>query len=54
MVLISYGRMLRRLIAQLAEGNVHAQTMHKFVGSSYHAQTVDVAPTTAPYIYDWM
>ena len=52
-VLITYNRMLRRLIAQLTEGQIQAQTMHKFVSDRYLAQTNARAPNTAPYKYDW-
>ena len=52
-VLITYNRMLRRLIAQLTEEQVQAQTMHQFVGSHYYAQTNAFAPNAAPYIFDW-
>ena len=52
-VLVTYNRMLRRLIAQLTEEQVRAQTMHQFVGSHYYAQTNAIAPSTAPYVYDW-
>ena len=52
-VLITYNRMLRRLIAQLTEERVLAQTMHTFVGSHYYAQTKTSPPNSEPYIYDW-
>ena len=52
-VLITYNRMLRRLIAQLTEDQVEAQTMHQFVSTSYLAQANAGAPCTAPYVYDW-
>ena len=52
-VLITYNRMLRRLIAQLTEEQVQAQNMHQFVGSHDYAQTNAFAPNAAPYIHDW-
>ena len=52
-VLITYNRMLRRLIAQLTEDQVEAQTMHQFVSSRYLAQANAGAPSTEPYVYDW-
>ena len=52
-VLITYNRMLRRLIAQLTDEQVQAKTMHQYVSSSYHAHTNAVAPSTAPYVYNW-
>ena len=52
-VLVTYNRMLRHLIAQLTEEQVQAQTMHQFVGSHYYAQTNAFAPNAAPYIFDW-
>ena len=52
-VLITYSRMLRRLIAQLTEERVQAKTMHKFVSVCYRAQANSEAPNTEPYIFDW-
>ena len=56
-VLITYNRMLRRLIAQLTkkdeQGRVQAQTMHKFVFHYYRTQTNETAPSAASYVYDW-
>ena len=52
-VLITYNRMLRRLIAQLTEGQVRAQTMHKFVGERYYAQVNALAPETEPFRFNW-
>ena len=52
-VLITYNRMLRRLIAQLTEDQIETQTMHQFVSARYLAQTNAGAPCTAPYVYDW-
>ena len=51
--LITYNRMLRRLIAQLTEDRIQARTMHQFVGAHYLAQANVKAPCTAPYDYDW-
>ena len=47
--LITYNRMLRRLIAQLTEDQVEAQTMHQFVSTRYLAQANAGAPCTARY-----
>ena len=44
-VLITYNRMLRRLITQLTEGRVRAQTMHGFVSGCYQAQANERAPS---------
>ena len=52
-VLITYSRMLRRLIAQLTGDQVQAQTMHTFVGTRYVAQVNAAAPETARYVFDW-
>ena len=56
-VLITYNRMLRRLIAQLTkedeQGRVQAQTMHKFVFDCYRTQTNETAPSAARFVYDW-
>ena len=52
-VLITYNRMLRRLIAQLTEESVQARTMHQFVSTSYFAQVNTKAPCTEPYVHDW-
>ena len=58
-VLITYNRMLRRLIVQSTEEDeeqqvrIQAQTMHKFVGDCYYAQTNAGVPSTAPYVHDW-
>ena len=51
--LITYNRMLRRLIAQLTEEDVQAQTMHKFVSDCYFAQANARAPSLEPFIYNW-
>ena len=52
-VLITFNRMLRRLIAQLTEGRVQARTMHSFVSERYRDQAGVRAPETARYVYDW-
>ncbi|MCY3827965.1 MAG: AAA family ATPase [Rhodospirillaceae bacterium] len=52
-VLITFNRMLRRLIAQLTEGQVQARTMHSFVSERYLDQVGARAPETARYVYDW-
>ena len=51
--LVTYNRMLRRLIAQLTENRVRAQTMHGFVSSRYFEQTKARAPAIKQYVYDW-
>ncbi len=51
--LVTYNRMLRRLVAQLTRGKVRAQTMHTFVRDHYEAQVSAQAPTVEPYTYDW-
>ena len=52
-VLITYNRMLRRLITQVTEDQVRAHTMHQFVGVRYHAQVKAIAPNTAPFVHNW-
>ncbi len=55
-VLVTYNRMLRRLIVQLIEEekNVHIKTMHSFVGCHYCNQTnSDTVPSFRDYEYDW-
>ncbi len=52
-ILITYNRMLRRLVAQLTEERVQAQTMHKFVSASYPTQANTSVPQTEAYSYDW-
>ncbi len=52
-VLVTYNRMLRRLIAQLTDNGILATTMHKYVAARYVAQTQAAAPCTEPYVYDW-
>ena len=52
-VLITYNRMLRRLIAQLSAHQVRAQTMHAFVAKTYQEQINVQAPIAASYVYDW-
>ncbi len=52
-VLITYNRMLRRLIVQLTEEQVQAQTMHSFVSARYYEQTKTGAPQPEEFDYDW-
>ena len=52
-LLITYNRMLRRLIAQLTKQQVQAKTMHKFVSARYRAQANATAPCTEPFVYNW-
>lgn len=55
-VLVTYNRMLRRLIVQVIEEekNVQVQTMHSFVGCHYCRQTnSDTVPSFRDYEYDW-
>lgn len=55
-VLVTYNRMLRCLIAQVTgeEKKVHAQTMHSFVYHHYRKQTNGSrAPSLKNYKYDW-
>ena len=51
--LITYNRMLRRLIVQLTEDQIRAQTMHQFVNRHYQAQMQKMPPEIEPYVYDW-
>ncbi|MCY4610633.1 MAG: AAA family ATPase [Gammaproteobacteria bacterium] len=52
-VFVTYNRMLRRLTALLAERQIQAKTMHKFMSDHYRAQTHCNPPASAPYSYDW-
>lgn len=55
-VLVTYNRMLRRLIEQMTgeEKKIHVQTMHSFVSYHYRKQTNGSrAPRLKDYIYDW-
>ena len=54
-VLITFNRMLRRLIAQLTDGQVQARTMHSFVSRLYRRQTTAKVPSREgdAYDYDW-
>ena len=52
-VLVTYNRMLRRLVAQVTGGQVRAQTMHTFVRDHYESRVSGRAPTVEPYTYDW-
>ena len=52
--LVTYNRMLRRLLALLKTGSRHVdiRTMHSFVGSDYTKRTGELPPSKQ-YIYDW-
>ncbi|MDE0149725.1 MAG: AAA family ATPase [Rhodospirillaceae bacterium] len=53
-VLITFNRMLRRLIAQLTEGRVNARTMHRFVSRHYRRQTASPVPSRKGDDYDYI
>ena len=53
LVLVTYNRMLRHLIALLTNTQFQVKTMHKFVGDHYWRQARAIAPSSAPYEYDW-
>ena len=52
-VIITYSRMLRRLIVLLTEKQVQAQTMHSFVSRRYFEQVGARAPDLEEFVYDW-
>ncbi len=54
-VVVTYNRMLRRLLDLLNSGGVKASTMHKFIGSDYRWQTKGhpVPTLNDLYDYDW-
>ena len=52
-VLVTFNRMLRRLIALLTKTRFPVTTMHKFVGNHYWRHAKANAPNNAPYEYDW-
>lgn len=52
-IFVTYNRMLRRLTALLAEGQIQAKTMHKFMADHYRAQAHCDPPENAPYSFDW-
>ncbi len=54
-LLVTYNRMLRRLIAELTKGQVDARTMHSFVSRHYREQADVQAPSLEDdgYDYDW-
>lgn len=53
--IVTYNRMLRRLLDILGEGELRARTMHSFVGDDYWKRTKTRAPTDPPgtYSFDW-
>ena len=52
-VLVTYNRMLRRLIALLIDAQFRVTTMHSFVGEHYWKEAKTNAPSIVPYEYDW-
>lgn len=52
---ITFNRMLRRLMTLLAAGTRRSKTMHNFVWTNYMARTNvrPPAPAGDPYAYDW-
>lgn len=54
-VLVTYNRMLRRLIALLTEGKVRGYTMHRFVGQQHYRKKTGAkkAPEVQPNVFDW-
>ena len=53
-VLVTYNRVLRRLIAQLTEGRVDARTMHSFVSRHYRGQAAAPVPSREGDDYDYI
>ncbi len=53
-VIITYNRMLRRLVAQLTEGRVDARTMHSFVSRHYRGQAAAPVPYREGNRYDYI
>ncbi len=54
-VLVTYNRMLRRLIALLTESKVPAYTMHWYVGQQHYKEKTGArkAPEVQPNVFDW-
>ena len=52
-VFITFGRMLRRLSAELATKPIDAMTMHAFIHRHYRKHTQEEPPELRSYIYDW-
>ena len=52
-VFITFGRMLRRLSAELATKPIEAMTMHAFIHRHYRKHSQEEAPALQPYMYDW-
>lgn len=52
-VLVTFNRMLRRLIALLTDTRFPVRTMHKLVGDHYWSKAQANAPSNAPFEYDW-
>jgi len=54
-LVITYNRMLRRLLYLLNRGGVRSKTMHSFVWSDYHQRTNEYVPTLPNnnYTYIW-
>ena len=51
--LITYNRMLRRLVALATDGQIEAQTMHKFVWDTYQRLVNEPPPQIEPYVQNW-
>ena len=52
-VLVTYNRVLRRLVSQLTEQRVDARTMHSFVSRHYREQAAARVPSRESYDYIW-
>ena len=53
-VLITFNRMLRRLLELLNEGGVNPVTMHAYIGDDYRCRTGNDLPITCDeYSFDW-
>ena len=52
---VTYNRMLRRLLDLLKEGEISISTMHSFVSRDYRGRTNEWPPSSAhdSYAYDW-
>ena len=53
--IVTYNRMLRRLVDILGEGGLRARTMHSFVSGDYQSRSDSPVPTdpSDTYAYDW-
>ena len=54
-VIVTFNRMLRRLLTLMDEGRIDVSTMHSFVWTDYTRRTGSHPPRRAddPYAYDW-